>query len=124
MQFLNVKQPVSKDKRGYNLQLVMLRLFFQLLFDAHADLPAEGNKMMVYYQRHVKAIEHTRTGSFFKSLAKAAMNGMSQAYLERRTPKLLARLADLRLTAGYDACECMPYETLWKLLQDHYGRAG
>lgn len=121
-EFLSVKQPVSSDKRGYNLHLVMLRFFFLLVFDPQAELSSEGNKMMVYYQRHIKLIEHTRTGVFFKSLAKAAINNMKLPYLLKREKKLFDRLEVAQKEVGLDECELIPYEVLWGDLKARFAR--
>jgi len=111
--FLNVRQPVSKDKRGYNLHLVVLRLLYQTIYTKE-DASSEGNKMMVYFQRHLKPLEQQRTGIFFKSLARVAAANFDANYTHKRTKIFQERLLQVTYGRLYDDCELIPYELLWE----------
>lgn len=115
--FLHVRQPVSKDKRGYNLHLVILRLLFQLLY-AKEETSSEGNKMMVYFQRHLKPLEHQRTGIFFKSLARVASTDFEEKYTKKRSELFYERLQAAQQNHSYDDCELVPYERFWSWIVD------
>jgi hypothetical protein len=126
LDFLQAKQPVSKDKRGYNMHLVILRLFMQAEANLNNgnldDISSEGNKMMVYFQRHLKPIAHLRTGEFFKSLSKIASAAFEKAYIAKRQVKLQQRLATDWHIIPYDECEVVAYEKLWEMVVERYAR--
>ena len=88
---------------------------FQSLFTGE-DTSSEGNKMMVYFQRHLKPLEHQRTGIFFKSLARVAAASFDAKYVEKRTGLFDERIAAANNTALFDDCELIPYERFWKLI--------
>lgn len=111
--FLHVRQPVSKDKRGYNLHLVILRLLFQTLY-SNEDSASEGNKMMVYFQRHLKPLENHRTGIFYKSLARIAASGYEERYTQKRSTLFYERMPNAHNGQQYDQCELIPYERFWE----------
>ena len=108
-EFLSGRQPVSKDKKGYNLHLVVLRLLFQMVYNRQ-DTSNDGNKMLVYYQRHLKLLEDRRTGVFFKILAKLASNNFDRIYIQKRSLRFQDQLADPQL--HNDACEVIEYQEL------------
>ncbi len=115
-EFLTTRQPVSKDKKGYNLHLVILRLIFQKYYSTEG-ISSDGNKMLVYFQRHLKLLESERTGIFFKSLAKVASANFDEQYVEKREAYFFERISEAKYELFlFDDCEILPYEKLWELV--------
>lgn len=110
--FLERSKRWSKDKYGYNITLLIVRVMLYKINDLK-DVENEGNNMLVYYHRYLKDY-NTRTSIFFYQLAKAVLQGFSKDILESRKQKLQSQLKELESTA-YDVFEMISYDFFWEL---------
>jgi hypothetical protein len=113
--FLENTKKSSKDKYGYNIQLLIIRLLF--LFNKNSkNIDSEGNNLSIYLHRYLKDINSERTKIFFRALGKIASQGFDPDYIEEREKKMNKRLTDLG-TINYDIFEIIPYEDFWEMLK-------
>lgn len=112
--FLEKTKKSGKDKYGYNLSLLIIRV---ILFKIHKlnEIENEGNNMLVYYHRYLKQIENNRTVVFFQQLAKSASQGFEIDEMYERKAKLTKKLEECA-SVKYDAFEIIPYVKFWELL--------
>lgn len=110
--FLERSKKWSKDKYGYNITLLIVRVILYKINDFE-DVENEGNNMLVYYHRYLKDY-NTRTFIFFYQLAKAVLQGCSTDILESRKEKLLNQSNNLN-NSTYDVFEMIPYDVFWDL---------
>jgi len=111
--FLERSKKWSKDKFGYNITLLIVRVLLYKINDFE-DVENEGNNMLVYYHRYLKDY-NTRTFIFFYQLAKAVLQGCSQDVLISRKEKLQNQSNELK-NSTYDVFEMIPYDVFWDLL--------
>lgn len=113
--FLERSKRWAKDKYGYNITLLIIRVLLYIINDLK-DIENEGNNMLVYCHRYLKDY-NTRTFIFFYQLAKAVLQGCSQDVLESRKHKLLNQLQELS-NSTYDTFEMIEYELFWDLFMN------
>ncbi len=111
--FIHVCSATTKDKKGYNIIYQYSDLLMQLAFHNH-DFDAEGNKMMVYYYRHLKNQSQQRTRYFFYHMSKLASVNFSKDEAQKRAELFKEDIANI--PGQYDLCEWIPYEVLWNVV--------
>ncbi len=115
--FLEKSKKWSKDKYGYNVALLIIRVLLYKINELE-DVESEGSNMLVYYHRYLKPIQ-TRTSIFFYQLAKAILQSCTEDVLLNRQQKLLNQFHELN-ESSYDSFEMIPYETFWELIMSFY----
>jgi len=112
--FLEKSKKSTKDKFGYNLMLLLIRVVLYKINNLD-DIENEGNNMLVYYHRYLNQLDKSRTILFFNQLAKSVLHGFDNEELNERKPKLIKRLNEVN-NSTFDALEIIPYEIFWDLL--------
>jgi len=112
--FLEKSKKSAKDKFGYNLMLLLIRVVLYKI-NGLDDVENEGNNMLVYYHRYLNLLDKSRTILFFNQLAKSVLHGLDKEELKERKPKLIKRLNEIN-NSTFDALEIIPYEKFWDLL--------
>lgn len=110
--FLDQTKKSAKDKYGHNISLLLIRLQLLLIKDPKR-IEYEGNNLMVYNHRYMKALPDQRTGLFFKSLSKLASQGFLPEQVKLTEERLLKALH--RLDKHFDTHELIPYPIFWQL---------
>ncbi|MBI9068415.1 MAG: hypothetical protein JEZ09_14060 [Salinivirgaceae bacterium] len=112
--FLEKANKSTKDKFGYNINLLIIRV---LLFKIYkqTDIDNEGNNLSIYYHRYLKKLNSKRTVAFFRHLGKSASQDFDYNELIIRKEKFLNRLKEIN-DPNYDVFEIIPYEKFWELL--------
>jgi len=112
--FLEKSKKSTKDKFGYNLMLLLIRVVLYKI-NGLDDIENEGNNMLVYFHRYLNQLDKSRTILFFNQLAKSVLHGFDKEELIERKPKLIKKLKDINSTT-FDTLEIIPYEVFWDLL--------
>ena len=113
-EFLQVCQPLSKDKTGYQMLVLIIRTL--LLYEQHPeDTTHEGNNLAVYAKRYLQEDLDERGSLFFNLLSKAARANFSPDKLAANLGPLERKLA-LSTDPLYQETEWIPYETLWQFI--------
>lgn len=113
--FLEKTKKSSKDKYGYNIQLLIIRLLF-LLEKNYKNIDSEGNNLLIYFHRYLKDINSYRTKIFFKALGKIASQGFDMDYIYEREKKMYKKLNELNATT-FEVFEIIPYEEFWEMIK-------
>jgi len=82
---------LRKDKLGYHLQFVIVRLML-LILKGDIDYSNETNYLKVYYQRYLKGVCLPRTRVFYKALIGAMKDGMKKGSFLDQQAWLLSEL--------------------------------
>ncbi len=112
--FLNRTKKSSKDKYGYNIQFLIIRLLL-MAKENMREIDNEGNNLLMYYHRYLKELNSLRTISFFKALGKIAAVGFEKEEMSYRKDKLLAKYNETEQDF-FDVFELIPYEKFWELI--------
>ncbi len=110
--FLERSKKSAKDKYGYNILLLIIRV---ILYKIHnlREIENEGNNMLVYYHRYLKKLNKSRTAVFFYHLAKTIEQGCNKDQIIDHNKKLIKKLAELNIS-GFDTTEIIPYEKFFE----------
>lgn len=117
--FLEKTKKSTKDKNGYNLALLIIRVVLYRVYNLQ-DIDNEGNNMLVYYHRYLKQ-QNTRTSVFFYQLAKVVIKFFDIDELNERKGKLINKLSSTG-NSTFDTTEIIPYDRFWDLLIDYCSR--
>ncbi len=111
--FILTCKAANKDKKGYNPLLQIITILLQLLKKTE-KLDFEGNKMLVYFYRHLKDINQLRTRYFFYNFSKTASFNFVPDDLVKKTNAFNKQMDKMDVANIYDYCELIPYELLWE----------
>lgn len=111
--FENTKKSV-KDKYGYNINLLIIRVLLFKIFEQQ-EIDNEGNNLLIYYHRYLKEINSRRTVAFFRHLGKSAAQAFDPEEMKERKRKFHKRLSEID-SPYYDSFEIIPYEEFWEML--------
>jgi len=114
-QFLERTKKSGKDKYGYNIMMLLIRLPLLAIKDAKR-VEYEGSNLMIYYHRYLKEFGSKRTHLFFRTVSKLASQGFSDAQLAEKEAAFLSELASFK-DISYDPVELIPYERFWVLMK-------
>jgi hypothetical protein len=122
--FLNEVPVFSKDKRGYNIPILIIQILF-LLHQGDTDTVYERLEAISRYAiRHFRRGEHYRTNCFIRMLNQLPKAYFRRKEVERRTRHHFEQLQNVPLGLAREAheIEIIPYEDLWELVLENLGR--
>ena len=116
--FLNEVPLFAKDKRGYNIPILIIQVLFLLRQGSHDAVIERLDAISRYIIRHFHQGEHFRTNCFIKMLNQLPKSFFRRKELERRTANHFRQLQNLPLVMAREAheIEIIPYEDLWELV--------
>ncbi len=116
--FINEVPLFAKDKRGYNIPILIIQILFLLRQGEQDAVNERLDALSRYALRHFRKGEHYRTHFFIKMLNQLPKAFFRRKELERRTATHLRQLQNLPLVMAREAheIEIIPYENLWDLL--------
>ncbi|WP_421890144.1 hypothetical protein [Marinoscillum sp.] len=85
--------PISKDKTGYNLQFVIVRVILLRLKNT-LEYDSEANNLKVYYQRYIKENALPRTRAFYQCFVRLVRERFEEKIFYRERDELIKNLAD------------------------------
>jgi hypothetical protein len=112
--FMQQTQPLHRDKKGYFMQVWILKTFICFDYQQADLLFDETNKLKVYFQRYLKEIPETRTQAFIRSVYKAGKHFENKEKLESIKEKLYEQLTSDSLQLDYN--EWIDFEEFWELI--------
>jgi len=110
--------PINKDKLGYNLQFLCVRLLLVWLLDK-GDVDNEGHNLKIYYQRYLKDSALERTRFFFQRLSRISRNYFNPERCRSNVYDFYEQLRPMNDT--YDYCELVPYDHLMDMIAKKAG---
>ncbi len=118
LKFLNEVPNLSKDKRGYNIAILIIHILFMLQQGNHNAIIDRTTALQVYRNRYLKREEDIRSKLFIKMILIMDKEFFEHEKTKQKTEKYLDQLAKARYTyegSPMDA-EVVPYETLWSMV--------
>ncbi|MFZ2898151.1 MAG: hypothetical protein WA004_05990 [Saprospiraceae bacterium] len=116
--FINEVPLFSKDKRGYNIPILIIQILF-LIHQGNYDAVYERlDALSRYAIRHLRREEHYRTNCFIRMLNQLPRAFFRRRELERMTALQFRQLHNVPLGLAREAheIEIIPYEDLWALV--------
>jgi hypothetical protein len=122
--FINEVPVFARDKRGYNIPILIIQLLFFLKQDDTDAVNERLEAISRYAMRYFRGGEHIRTNCFIKMLNQLPRAFFRRRELERRTEAYVRQLQNVPLTLAREAheIEIIPYEALWELVLEGLNR--
>jgi len=109
----------SRDKRGYNVAILVFQLVHYLQQRLLEPVLVRLERLRKYQQRHLRDAATLRSRTFLRLLLLLPEADFDPAQLAVRGKALLRTLEEATLTRDADSeVEIIPYEELWKLIMD------
>ncbi|MBO2031536.1 hypothetical protein J4D99_09075 [Siccationidurans ginsengisoli] len=107
----------SRDKRGYNVAILVFQLVHYLQQRLLEPVLVRLERLRKYQQRHLREAATLRSRTFLRLLLLLPEADFDPARLAKRGQPLLRTLQQAALTGDADAeVEIIPYEDLWQLV--------
>jgi hypothetical protein len=107
----------SRDKRGYNVAILVFQLVHYLQQRLLEPVLVRLERLRKYQQRHLRDEATLRSRTFLRLLLLLPEADFDLAQLAKRGQPLLRTLQQATLTRDADAeVEIIPYENLWELI--------
>lgn len=112
--FMKATVPLTKDKRGFNLQYLIARIML-IWVSQKKNLTDEGNNLKTYYQRYIKESQQPRTHIFFKKLSRLLrlQDEAKRALVVSQFDEEIANHSNY-----HEYCEMLPYEVIFHTLAE------
>jgi len=116
--FLNTVPTYSKDKRGFNIAILVIQIIFSILQHKHDLVFDRMEAIEKYSTRYLKKDANFRSNCFIKILMEIPKASFHRIGVERRAKKYVKRLSEvpLEIANQLHSIEVIPYEDLWPLV--------
>lgn len=111
--FLNEVPTFSRDKRGMNINILILQTLFLLQTGQYDQLIDRMEALAMYTHRYLRQDEHFRSNCFINLLLLLPRNSFDPVAVRRKATPLLDKLKTAPMQADYDV-EIVPYTRLWQ----------
>lgn len=113
--FLNNVPTYSKDKRGHNINILIVQILFLLQSERYDQVQDRIRSLLDYSKRHLRVNEDFRSNCFIKLLTTLPAGGFHLKRILPRAKKYLTKLKSLPLKNAKQPfeLEIIPYEMLW-----------
>ena len=120
IKFLNEVPVYSKDKRGYNIPIIMVQFLFLVKRKKYDEALQKIENLEKYGGRYLRKNDTFRTSCFIKMLLEFPKQGYQRKKIEEKAIVLLEKLSEVPLEIADQAneIEVIPYEMLWELALD------
>ncbi|MEM7575348.1 MAG: hypothetical protein AAF433_20745 [Bacteroidota bacterium] len=113
--FLNEKVELSKDKKGMNIAILILLIFFDLVDKNHEVAKYRLKTLKKYSYRHLQSPENKRPYEFVQLLLTLVEGNFQRKEVELRATPFLVQLKRLLGTeAASHKVEVIPFERMWE----------
>jgi hypothetical protein len=115
--FLNETPIYSKDKKGYNISILVLQVMYMLLDKNYDALSDKIDALRRYVQRHLVEDEKYKSNIFLKMIIEADKQGYRSKPAQATTEALYKRLKDSQFSYvdTLDGLEIVPFTELWEI---------
>ena len=116
--FLNDLPTYSKDKRGMNINILILQILFLLERKKYNQIIDRTDALKSYSTRYLRQNETYRSNCFIKLLLLLPACHFHPKAVERKAKTLLDNLYKVPISESLqdDDLEIVPYETLWQIV--------
>ena len=113
--FLNEVPEFSKDKRGMNINILILHVLLLLHRKEYGKVTDRAEALKAYTKRYLRKDETFRSNCFIKMLIQIPASNFHKAAVLRNTESLHKKLTSVSIINNKSAeVEIVPYETLWE----------
>jgi hypothetical protein len=121
--FLNEFQIINKDKRGYNLEILVIHICILIHERKQFELINIMESVKVYRNRYLKKDEDYRIQIFLQLLLKCEELNYDYEVIQSKTTILFDKLvsASTITKISYESLEIIPFEVLWDLVKSDIG---
>ncbi len=116
--FINTLPIFSKDKRGYNIAILIIHILFMLKKGEFGRIIDRMDALRLYHSRHLKNEEDIRNKLFIKMLLIMEKQSFEFEKTRHKAKKYFDHMRSIQFKhegTPMDA-EILPYETLWKMV--------
>jgi hypothetical protein len=115
---LNEVPKYSKDKRGMNINILIIRILEYIRRDKVGEVIDNTNAINQYAYRYLRQDDTFRSNCFIRMLLQLEKGHFNQVGVRRHTGKLLKKLKSMPLRESQQdyEVEIVPYEDLWDFL--------
>ncbi len=116
--FLNEIPIYAKDKRGFNISILVVHVLFLLLQKKYNQIIDRVDALNQYCHRHLRRDDTFRSNCFVKMLLQLAKANFNKKRAERYVQPYLRKLHSMPVTFLDQAIEVeiIPYEKLWSMV--------
>lgn len=116
--FLNEVPSFSKDKKGFNVAILIIHLLFLISKNKSDQVLKRIDSLKMYSHRYLKNNENFRSNCFIKMLCKIPDSNYHPIALKRNTKSLLNKLSETQYSYSDNPAEIevIPYENLWEIV--------
>ena len=114
--FLNDIPIFSRDKRGYNIPVLIIQILFLIVNKKYERLSDRMEAIEKYTTRYLKKNENFRSNCFIKMLLQIPKRNFHRVAVERHAKKYRDKLKSVPLSIANQAyeVEIIPYAHLWE----------
>jgi tetratricopeptide (TPR) repeat protein len=113
--FLNEVPVFSRDKRGMNINILILHVLLLLHRKEYEKVADRAEALRAYTKRYLRKDETFRSNCFIKMLIQIPASNFHKAAVSRNTADLYKKLTSVGIAHNKSAeVEIVPYETLWE----------
>ncbi len=108
----------SKDKRGYNVAILVIQVLFMLIRSEFGRIIDRMDALKLYRSRHLKREEDLRSKVFIKLLMIMEKQAFDFHLTKQKAEKYLEQLSQhpFKYEGTPTDAEIIPYETLWEMV--------
>ena len=106
---------LSKDKLGYNIQYLIIRLLL-VWQNTKEETYYIGKNLQLYYYRNLKDLNELRIKHFFKYLASIAINEFLPTEITERKTLFMQKFQNTGYANKYDINELVPFDRIFDYL--------
>jgi hypothetical protein len=117
---LNEVPKYSKDKRGMNINILIIRILEYIRREKIGEVIDNTNAINQYAYRYLRQDDTFRSNCFIRMLLQLEKGHFNQVGVKRHTNKLLEKLKSMPLRESQQdyEVEIVPYEELWAFLMN------
>lgn len=120
--FLNEVPMYSKDKRGLNVAILIVQILHLLVKKDEEEIFNRIHALKMYCHRHLRNNENLRSNCFINLLIQFSKNDMDVRRTQILGKKYFEKLRETNFDASKSDVEIIPYEYLWDLILNSFGK--
>ena len=116
--FLNSLPTYSKDKRGFNIPILIIQILFMITQDKYDEAIDRIEAIKKYSSRYIRKGENIRSHYFLNMLLQVPLCNFHKAAVLRKTEKWYKELKNnpIEIANQPHEIEIIPYEELWEYI--------
>ena len=116
--FLNNSPIFSKDKKGYNVSILIIQIVNFLIEKNYAAISDKIDALERYAYRYFTEEKDSRARTFLKMVIEVERSGFDLEKVKERTSQLFSKLKKMQIAniSGPEGLEIVPFADLWEII--------